>query len=340
MTAGRLISAFAYEVAPKQAAPYQGGEISVTPALQDALGRTFDRSKIADAPAVTFTVDMGSPTRSHPVRDAALAIAFDTSPQLALVEGLAARLADAMDNRSKPSLLMMSVHEAPTASARRLLLWTFPQQEVFNLTMRGGHPSLELLDAFNRESNLRKAALLEGPNDRTGMLSARVLDLQSTATDRSVADFWIVEFLEAQMQMSDVEGTQLLARALRAAYTKTKGDDVAQEELSTAIGALRRQTGQRWSIDEVATRFLSDAAATPFLGAVRSEERHAAFVVEHDRFDHLIQYRRFTLSNGVVVSAPFAEIDVPGGVTITEQSGTRRLQLDAEIQEEQVRTRA
>lgn len=340
MTAGRLISAYAYEVAPQQVAPYQGGEIPVSLALQGALDRTFDRSKIADAPAVTFTVDMSSPARSHPVRDAALAIGFDTSPQVALVEGLAARLADAMDNRSKPSLLMVSVHEAQSAGSRRLLLWTFPQQEVFNLTMRGGHPSLELLDAFNRESSLRKAALLEGPSDRTGMLSARVLDFQSTAADRSVADFWIIEFLDAQMQMSDLEGTQLLARALRAAYTRTRGDEVAQEELNTAIGALRRQTGQRWSIEEVATRFLGDVAAGPFLGAARPEERRAAFAVERDRFDHLIQYRRFTLANGVVVSAPFAEIDVPGGVTITEQGGTRRLQVDAEIQEEQVRTRA
>lgn len=340
MTAGRLISAYAYEVAPQQAAPYQGGEIPISPALQGSLDRTFDRSRITDAPAVTFDIDMTSPTRAHRVRDATLAIAFDATAQPALVEGLAASLAAAMDNRSKPSLFMVSVHEAPTAGRRRLLLWTFPQQEVFNLTMRGGHPNLELLEAFNRESTLRKAAFVEGANDSTGMLTARVLDLQSTATDRRVADFWIVDFLEAHMQMSDREGTQLLARAFRAAYEKTKDDVAARDELTAAIAAIRLPTEQRWSIEGITTRFLGDVASAPFLAATRPEERRAEFSVEHDRFDQLIQYRRFTLTNGIVVSAPFAEIDVPGGVTITKQDGGWWLQLDAEIEEEQVRTRA
>lgn len=339
MPAGQLIAAYAYEVSPRQLTRFAGGAVAPTDPLQAALDSAFDRSKILTAPAVTFLVDTSSPTRAHPIRDAALAVAFDPSPQEAVVGTVAARLATSMDNRSKPSLLMVSVHESSQPSARRLLLWTFPQQQVFNLTFEGGHTSLELLEAFNRESSLRKVALLDGPNIPAGMLTARVLDFQSTAAERTVADLWIVKFLAARLQMSDAEGTQLLARALRAAHSKTRNDQHAQDQISAAITGLRVTAVPRWSIDSVASQYLDGVAAAAFIGGVRAEERAAIFGIDLQRLDQLIQYKRFTLDNGVVVSAPFVEIGVDGGVQVTEVDGKRRLHAEGEIQEEQVRTR-
>ena len=339
MSAGRLIAAYAYEVSPRQVTSFAGGAVSSTAQLQAALDSTFDRSKILSAPAVTFEVDTASPSRTHPIRDAALTVAFTDSTHESVVEGLAARLAGAMDNRSKPSLLMVSVHALPVAHERRLLLWTFPQQEVFHLRFTGGKTSLELLEAFNRESSLRKAALLQGPNTRTGMLTARVLDFQASATERTVADLWIVKFLAARLQMSDAEGTQLLARALRAAHTKTRSDQHAQDQIAAAITALRVTTVPRWSIDSVASTYLSGAAAAAFTGSVRLKERAAVFGIDTQRFDQLVQYKRFTLDNGVVVSAPFVEVGADRGVQVSEVDGKRRLRAEGEIQEEQVRSR-
>lgn len=340
MVSGQLLAAYAYEVAPRQASTFSGGAIPISSSLQAALDRTFERSKIGHAPAVSFMVDSSSPTRAHPIRDAALTVSFATSPQESVVEQLAKRLADSMDNRSKPSLLMVSVHESAQSQSRRMLLWTFPQQEVFNLIVQGGHTQLELLEAFNSESSLRKAALIEGANEQTGMLTARVLDFQSTAAERAVADLWIVKFLHARLQMSDLEGTQLLARTLRQAHTKTRGNIEAQEQINAAITGLRAASGQRWSIDGVAETYLTGEAERAFLANVRSEERAAVFGLDHARFDQLIQYTRFTLANGVIVSAPFVEIgSEDGGVTITEIDGKRILQAEGEIHEEQVRTR-
>lgn len=148
------MSAFAYEVTPRQAGPFSGGVVSATSELQAALNQVFDRSKIDSAPAVTFEVDTTSTTRAHPIRDVAVKVAFAAGLDKSAVAGLAQRLAASMDNRSKPTLLMVSVHAAPSATSRRVLLWTFPQQQVFNLYVTSGTARLELLEAFNRESNL------------------------------------------------------------------------------------------------------------------------------------------------------------------------------------------
>jgi hypothetical protein len=340
MPVGRLDSVYAYEVSPRQESAFAGGKVPVTGQLQTALDSTFDRSEVLHAPVVTFLIDTSSSSRSHPIRDAALSIAFANTGRTPIVERLAARLAGAMDQRSKPSLFMVSVHASESSTRRRVLLWTFPQQEVFTLSFRGNRVNLEMLEAFTRESTLRKLAYLDGNNSRTGMLTARVVDFQAAAADRAAADLWIVKFLAARLQMSDEEGTRLLARALRMAHGKTRGDLAAQEEISDAIFRLRASKSLRWSIDTVASTYLSGTAADAFINAARPEERGAVFGIDTETFDALVQYKRYILDNGVIVSAPFVEIGVDGGVEVSEFDGGRRLSVEGQIQEEQVRTRA
>lgn len=342
MPAGKLLSTYAYEVAPRQKTPFSGGAVAATSQLQAALDGTFDRSKVAAAPMVSFEFDTSASRRAHPIRDAALAVAFGGGPHDAVTDGLARRLADSMDNRSKPSLLMVSVHDTGARGERRVLLWTFPQQEVFSLHLSRGKAELELLEAFNRESSLRKVALVEGPNTKTGMLTARVLDFQTTAAERSVADLWIAGFLAARLQMNSTEGTKLLARALRTAHSKTADDQQSQDQLLAAIAALRVAPNPRQSLNQVEATYLTGTAAGAFRAAAGGPEaRGAVFSLDVGQFDQLIQYTRYQLDNGVIVSAPFAALDATNGaVEVSEADGQRRLRVEGRIEQEQVRNRA
>ena len=296
---------------------------------------------MATAPTVTFRVDTASPTRAHPIRDAARAVAFAADGTADAVVGavreLAVRLSGAMDNRSKPSLLMVSVHAGQSSDSRRFIIWTFPQQEVFNLLVAENETRLEVVEAFIRESSLRKVAFLEGKKTPNGMLTCRVLDFQATAIERAAADLWIEKFLDAQLQMSSSEGTKMLARAMRLAFDRTTGDQQAQDELNAAIAALRVGGQARTSLREVADG-LGPAAAGALTTGISSEASAAMFELDLATFDAVIQYRRFTLNNGVIVSAPFVEMN-SGEVEVTEVDGRRRLKLEGDIATEQVRTR-
>lgn len=340
MPAGNLTNVFAYEVSPRQGTSFAGGQVRPTPQLQAALDQIFDRSKVALAPVVTLRVDTSTPARTHPVRDAALDLAFSAGPHDDVALTLAAKLADAMDNRSKPSLLMMSVHDGSKPHERRVVIWTFPQQEVFSLRVSRGSASLVLMEAFSRESSLRKIALLEGPNAPTGLLTARVLDFQVTSNDRSVADLWITKFLDARLQMSSAEGTQVLAQALRAAHNRTRGDARSQDQITAAVAALRVAVNPRTSLAQVAATYLGRRAADAFLDSTPPEAQAAVFDVDQTRFDQLVQYRRFILDSGVVVSAPFDELGDGGAVQVSDENGQRRLRVEGSIEDEQVRTRA
>jgi hypothetical protein len=245
-----------------------------------------------------------------------------------------------MDNRSKSSLLMVTVHDAGRGSDRRVVTWTFPQQEVFSLNVSAGTASLVLLEAFNRESSLRKVAMVEGPNTNSGMLTARVLDFQAAAAERDVADLWIAKFLDARLQMNDTEGTQYLAQALRSAHTKTRNDVESQDQVLAAITGLRATSNLRQSLNAVADTYLSGAAREHFLASADPETRAAIFSLDRTRFDQLIQYKRFTLASGIVVSAPFTELGEDGAVQVTDVDGQRLLRIEGQITDEQVRLRA
>jgi len=340
MPVGNLRAAYAYHVIPKRTENgAEGGAISITSELATALDSTFDRSKVATAPVVSFNVDTSPGSRQHVIRDAALEIAFGDGRAADSAGPLAVRLADVMDQRSSPTLLLVSVHDTDTDGKRRCLLWTFPQQEVFDLDIAKENVRLNVRDAFIRESSLRKVAFLEGRNDRTGMLTARVLDFQASSTERTAADLWIVKYLDARLQMSGPEGTRLLARAIRSAFTRTAGDQQAHDELSAAISAIRSSPRRRWTINDVSSTFLGPVASAALTTGLGAEVPAAAFDLDLPTFDAIVQYKRFTLDNGIVVSAPFAEMGDDGGVEVTDTPTGRRLKVGGQIEGEQVRSR-
>ncbi|OBJ08548.1 hypothetical protein A5625_14595 [Mycobacterium sp. 1465703.0] len=332
---------FAYHVFPQEQTSTAGGAIAPTAALENALNATFDTTQVATGPMVTLRIDPTSPTRAHAIRDVALTIAFAVDPQKASVVSsaakLAARLCEIMDHRSSPALLLLSAHEGTTRGDRRFIIWTFPQQEVFSFSMRGSTTRLEVANAFARESNLRKVAFLEGKNVPAGMLKARVRDFQTSATERAAADFWIEKFLHARLQMDSTEGTRLLAQALRSVYNAAAGDEQRQEELNAVIAAVRVGRQRRLSINEVARR-LSPLSGSALTTGISDEESAALFQLDAQAFDSLIQYRRFMLEGGAIVSAPFFEMN-RAGIEITELNGRRGLRLEGFIMQERVTTR-
>lgn len=339
MPVGAIRRAFAYEVSPKQDTPFVGGVVRVSPELQAALDATYDRSRVDSAPAVTLHVEASDAKRSHPVRDVAVGIAFRDAPA-DIVEPLAARLASILDYRSKPSLLMVTVHDGSHPDSRRVVIWMLPQQQVFNLRSRYGTNRLEVLEGFNRESTLRKIAVIEGADNLQSMLTARVLDLQASAVERAIADFWVEKFLDARLQMSDKEGTRNIARALRQVFSECKGDHDALEQVSTTISLLRRAPGARTSATEIANSYLSEPVGTMFLAGLRPEECQAAFRIDVPTLEDAVQFRRFVLASQVVVSAPFSEVGADGAVTIEDVAGSLVLHAHGEVVEQQVRTRA
>lgn len=330
MALGKLLRATAYEVAPGQTSGFEGGAINNLAPVEAGLTQSAGRGRLETGLPVSLRLDAN---RTSILRDALMAAAFGNKADLVKASlVLAERLGNAMDHRSDPSLLVVSVHEQPK-DVRQVITWIFPKGQV----IRRSGTTVDVDEAFILNSRLRKAALLSGANNRAGFLMARVLDYQTTAVDRKVADFWITDFLDARLQMNSPEGTARLAGVLRTANDKLNDDPEQQEALHTAIAAVRSSGRPRISIQDVALDFLPEGAARDeVLKATKNdEEATTPFELDVPRFDQLVQYHIYMLANRIRVSAPFVQIGE--GVQIEETDDGRVLSARGVIEEEKIR---
>jgi hypothetical protein len=333
-----LFRLHAFAVSPQRTAetptPPSGGAIAISGDLRSAFTDLGDAARTDARTEVDFQVD--TTTRTNDVRDLLLAFGFGSpSGAKAAAVALARKLASSMDRRSAPCLLFLAALRE--GNRRRVAVWTFPQDEAFRLQTSRRAPSVELLkDVFSRSSRLRKAAFFEGARRRTDFLRGLVFDSQAMSAAKEAADFWIVTFLECVLAFHGEAGTRHLARSLRGAYDLA-ADPNEQEQLSTAVMAIRQSPQRRWSLRRFAETFLSGPARGHFLEAVPNDAvLESPFDFQQEIFDQTVGFRVFRLDSNVFVSAPFDEI---GRSVTLEGHEQRRLRCEGQVVEEKVKAR-
>lgn len=329
----QLARLFAFPVFPRQEP--QGGSVPITPRVEQGLEEAYTRGKVNQGLAISLMVDTG--TRTNDVRDALITAAFEED-RLArnAAQLMADRLADAMDLRSTAGLLILSVHG--DGATREVVLWIFPQDEAFRFERADGRERIELLDdIFSMSSYLRKAASFRGRNLRTGFLSGRVVDFQANAADRYVADFWVERFLQARLEMSGDEGTQLFGKAIKQAFDRLGDDVAAKEELAAGISLIRNRV-QRLSLRSFADNYLTGQVAEAVIqSAPNPQAVDALFDFRPERFEEVVRFRVFHLNDGTMVTTPIGSVGET--VNITEDGNERTLEARGVIVDESVRAR-
>jgi hypothetical protein len=336
-----LTRLFAFEVVPQRKAPVKsipkGGSFAATNEIRDSLRALLGTSKLEGQSLVDFRTgsNLAANQRSHVVRDLSVSLVFDNnSVAKAAASKLAERLANAMDDRSPPTLLMITAFIDGIQG--RIIMWAFPQEEAFQFSATGGKARIKVLsDIFSRSSRLRKAALFEGQNRSTDFWSGRVIDLQATGSSGKAADYWLSSFLDCRFALSGDAGTRLLVTYLRDTYDACKSDD-DREQLYNSMVAVRTSPKNKWSFQTFADHYLHDGAKRSFLQIVPSEQRTLTFEFKRKEFEDKLNFRVFRLKENVYVSAPFETI---GSSVQISNDGHRTLTCKGEVVEERVRAR-
>ena len=325
----------AFAVSPSRTAqtpqPIQGGMLAITADLDAAVSDAADRVRVVDWTSVDFMVD--EDTRTCEMRELALAFGFgDDMSARDAGQSIGARLANAMDMRSFPFLLLIAAYREE--DERKVGLWAFPRDDAFRF--RGGdRPIIELLaDVFSRTSRLRKGAEFSGANHRASFLSGRVFDLQSGRETTNVANYWMERFLQCTLAVTPVIGTTVLAQALRRLYQET-ADPTDRSQVHVAAIAVRIAPEQSFSLAEFGDRYLNPELAESLLGASPQPQiNNSRFRFSRETFDRLVTTAVYNLDNGVIVSSPLEQIG--DAVRITDN---QTLTATGRIERERIRGR-
>ncbi|WP_349867471.1 hypothetical protein [Leifsonia sp. WHRI 6310E] len=334
MALGALLAASAFEVSPRQEGGFQGGFVENLDDLSAALNEKSMIDALRSGTPMNFSFEADS--RLHEVRDSVMSFAFDgdEAVRLEATRALCGRLASQMDGRNKNCLLLTSLHAMSSDAAKEVIIWMFPYDRVIQRS--GQH--VQLQDAFSLTSGLRKAASFAGMNLKSGFLTGKALDHQSSNVDQRVATFWISGFLGAELQVQSREGTALAAKLFRAANKALAGDEKSQEQLVAGITSLRNRADRPWTIENIGEQLLPPGPAREAFAAAAGfgPETHAPFSLDVDQFDERIKFRVFKLENGITVSSPFVEVGK--NVQVKESADGATLYAQGKIRGETIRS--
>jgi hypothetical protein len=276
-----------------------------------------------------------SDDREHPVRDAMLKVAFgQTRTPLTGMTNLASRLSEATDRRTNPSLFVTTIEEK--GDARRLCMYVFPEESSYTLRTSKREPTeaiLEHLTTFVLESQLRKVARFEGKEIKTHFIGGEVLDLQIGKGPRSIADYFVTDFLDAEFSINEYKGTTLVAEGLKAAFAHA--DSIGKQKIMEATMALMADGRRSWSLSRISEAYLPESLQPAFLSIAPNDETMGnSFMLNKDQLKEIINYRVFQIEHGVWVSAPFNQVGK--SVTIQVEGKKRFLTARGVIENEKV----
>lgn len=319
-----------------------GGPIAEPEALISTLETAANRLGEADWIEIAFRVqpivDENGARRSNAARDLLLETLFGpTGSANDAAERLAARLEASMDQRSEAHLLVIIASvDGTTGNAS---LWAFPRDEAFRF-VTGNQPAIELLvDIFSRTSRLRKGARFIGERSDTSFLRGRAVDYQAGRSATAVAEYWIGRFLECDLAITPVVGTEVAASAIRRLAETLEGGD-ARRQLNAAVIALAESPRPSWTLSEIADNFLAPELGERLLQASeRPEFNHARFVLDRSTMSRLVGTRVLELESGVIVTSP---VDMVRGVGTPDAPVIIRdnhLELEGQIVSDRLRGR-
>ena len=338
-----LFRIHAFAVIPQKTAdeksPPNGGAYPVNAEIRAVLENLFVSSKLSTQASVDFRVDgkTNLQERKNAVRDLIMEFVFGTPPKARVAaQSVATRLAESMDERSPPTLLMLTASR--NGSDCRMTMWAFPQDEAFQFRASKSGAKIKLLsDIFSRSSRLRKAALFEGRQRQTDFWTGRILDVQSTGGFGKAADYWITDFLDCRFGLEGEAGTRLLVDHVKVTYDSVVGED-DRDQLHSAMVAIRTSPQKTWSLTQFANRYLQGEAKRAFLQSIPAEMRNLSFKFQRDVFEKKLNFRVFHLENDIYVSAPFDTVGE--GKPVRVSNGEQRtLRCEGPVVSEQVRAR-
>lgn len=164
-----------------------------------------------------------------------------------------------------------------------------------------------------------KAATYVATGRADQLWNGHVVDRQINAGSKSVADYWMMDFLRSDFATTAAAGTKRLASALKDAITATTSVEV-KAQIAAAAQLAGNLPRRMMSIANFCDRFnLTPETKEAVLGKVKPPRLvNERFQFDSEEFGRHIAYKQVELDNGGVLTAPADRFD-----QVFEETGRR-----------------
>jgi hypothetical protein len=195
---------------------------------------------------------------------------------------------------------------------QKVLLARFPADEGIVAEKANGQLSVSFVEqVFLKSAFSYKRVMYAGGDVGDDFWSGHAVDRQINHGAKTVADYWIVDFLQSDFRTTSQQGTKRLAMALRNA-SATTGSAEVRHEIAIAAQLARNLNARRvMTIEEFCDEIhLSDASKNAVVSSVQPQRLlKSKFRFDRGEFSKHISYRSVELDNGAILSAEIEKFE-------------------------------
>lgn len=223
---------------------------------------------------------------------------------------IATRLQGCTDNRSGLGLLFVLVGNH--GLERRFVLSRFPAESAILAELENDNLTVQFLDrVFVKRANAYKAIALQHQNPVHNFWSGKATDRQIGSQIGHISNYWMADFLNADLLTTPAAGTRRLAIALQNVVKRNTNVNIQSEVAAAASLAPTALANRRTSIDEFCNHFGFGPLTRE---AVEEEVRLPNLRIQQFDFDAVefrskLSFRSVSLDNGAVLSALAADFE-------------------------------
>lgn len=233
-----------------------------------------------------------------------LVLEHTANPSIESGAALAERLRASSDNRSGMGLLFIMT--GTNGLNTQFVMSRFPAESAILAELREGGLTVEFLErVFVKRATAYKSLRLKDPNPRDNFWNGKVTDRQLGGQLGHISNYWMSDFLDAEILTTPAAGTRRLAVALQNVVSKHPNIDV-QAEIAAAVGlAAGALQGRVTSIDGFCDHFgFRDPIRQAIAAQVTNAElRQQQFAFDAGEFSNRLPFRSITLDNGAILTA-------------------------------------
>lgn len=282
---------------------------TISGAALPTRGRVFDMLQEIFAKAeqecnidIVFRLDENG-EQNNPSRDRL--VAYLARPGVPEGRAVAEGLQSVTTHRSGLGLLFLL--KGKVGRDHHLIAARFPADQGVLAEENADRLTVEFIEkVFLRDARAYKSALFTTDSLAHGFWDGRAVDRQISGP-RELSQYWISDFLQAELRTTGPAGTKRLAVALRSAIQRTADVEIRRELMSVA-DLVRTRHGRNVSAARIVRNLgMSEPAASLLRAAFPSPElMDETFRFDRDEFDRHVAFRVVELDNGGVLIAEAA----------------------------------
>lgn len=245
------------------------------------------------------------------------------TPSVPAGRKIAERLQKVTTGKSGMGLLFIVV--AKEGTKNKVMLSRFPADQGVMAEQNAKTLKVDYIEqVFLKNAHAYKSAIYIGSSFDADFWDGNAVDRQTNHGIKSVANYWIRDFLLSDFKTTSKAGTKRLAVALKEAISKADELSVKHEIASAAVLA-KNISGKSTSITDFLDQFhLSDDA----IDLVIAQLKKPSVAGEKFKFDlaeygNQLSYRALEMDNGAILSAPMEKFDDCFEERVAENSDIR-----------------